>query len=62
MPIFIWIGFVSFSQMNVMKAANKDLKVMVKTIEIEDTDVCIITLVLLPALSDLAIYVSLLHL
>jgi hypothetical protein len=35
---------------------------MVKTIEIEDTDVCIITLVLLPALSDLAIYVSLLHL
>jgi hypothetical protein len=39
MPIFIWIGFVSFSQMNLMKAANKGLKVMVKTIKIEYADV-----------------------
>jgi hypothetical protein len=44
--------------MNAMKAANKELKGMMKTVKIEDIDVCIVTLVLLPALSDLVIFAS----
>ena len=47
--------------MNAMKAANKELKGMMKTVKIEDIDVCLEDILLLPALWDFVMSISLLH-
>jgi len=38
------VFFFPFSQMNAMKAANKELKGMMKTVKIDEIDVCVATL------------------
>lgn len=52
-----WFSF-PFSQMNAMKAANKELKGMMKTVKIDEIDVCVATLLVLPTLSDFVIFIS----
>ena len=49
-----WFLF-PFSQMNAMKAANKELKGMMKTVKIDEIDVCVATLFVLSTFSDFVI-------
>lgn len=46
------------SQMNAMKAANKELKGMMKTVKIDEIDVCVATILVLPLLSDFDLSIS----
>jgi hypothetical protein len=44
--------------MNAMKAANKELKGMMKTVKIDEIDVCVATILVLPLLSDFDLSIS----